>query len=143
MWFRDDWLNAFYLVLQRHASQLRLCKACSSAIHINDENNDSGEQIDVAQSDYRFTYVGLQGSRTLLHADVLRSNSWSANVAGTKRCADLAMSSTAQGGFCCLMFVQQHHPFDLFANSELPCQASVGRLCLAMSRYGNVITINQ
>lgn len=37
-------------------------------------------------SDYRFVYVGLKGSRTLLHADVLRSHSWSVNVAGTKSC---------------------------------------------------------
>lgn len=37
-------------------------------------------------ADYRFAYVGLAGSRTLLHADVLRSHSWSVNVVGTKRC---------------------------------------------------------
>ncbi len=36
-------------------------------------------------SDYRFVYLGPQGSWTPLHSDVLRSYSWSANVAGKKR----------------------------------------------------------
>jgi len=38
-----------------------------------------------ATADYRFIYIGPAGSWTALHADVLRSFSWSANVAGTKR----------------------------------------------------------
>ena len=36
-------------------------------------------------ADYRFVYMGVAGSRTLLHADVLRSFSWSVNIAGRKR----------------------------------------------------------
>ena len=39
----------------------------------------------VACSDYRFLYLGPQGTKTGLHSDVLRSFSWSANVAGRKR----------------------------------------------------------
>ena len=35
--------------------------------------------------DHRFVYVGPAGSRTRLHADVLFSYSWSANVVGRKR----------------------------------------------------------
>ncbi|KAL1519848.1 hypothetical protein AB1Y20_023351 [Prymnesium parvum] len=35
--------------------------------------------------DHRFVYVGPAGSRTPLHADVLFSYSWSANVCGSKR----------------------------------------------------------
>lgn len=35
-------------------------------------------------ADYRFVYLGPAGSWTPLHADVLRSYSWSANVAGRK-----------------------------------------------------------
>lgn len=35
--------------------------------------------------DHRFVYVGPAQSRTALHADVLYSYSWSANVVGTKR----------------------------------------------------------
>lgn len=37
------------------------------------------------KSDYKFAYLGPAGSRTPLHADVLRSFSWSANLAGRKR----------------------------------------------------------
>jgi hypothetical protein len=39
----------------------------------------------VATADYRFVYLGPAGSWTPLHADVLTSFSWSANVAGAKR----------------------------------------------------------
>jgi hypothetical protein len=35
-------------------------------------------------ADYRFVYLGVKGSATPLHADVLHSASWSANVAGVK-----------------------------------------------------------
>ena len=38
-----------------------------------------------AASDYRFVYLGPRGTRTPLHADVLRSFSWSVNLAGRKR----------------------------------------------------------
>lgn len=36
-------------------------------------------------ADYRFVYLGPRGTGTPLHSDVLRSNSWSANVTGVKR----------------------------------------------------------
>lgn len=36
-------------------------------------------------SDYRFVYIGPAGSRTSVHTDVLHSNSWSAQLAGTKK----------------------------------------------------------
>mmetsp|Transcript_15273 Transcript_15273/g.43494 ORF Transcript_15273/g.43494 Transcript_15273/m.43494 type:complete len:382 (+) Transcript_15273:3233-4378(+) len=36
-------------------------------------------------SDYRFVYIGPAGSRTGVHTDVLHSNSWSAQLSGTKR----------------------------------------------------------
>lgn len=60
--FQDDWLNDWYDA--QHA------KRTPSA-------------GDVA-SDYRFVYLGPAGTKTPLHADVLRSHSWSANVAGRK-----------------------------------------------------------
>jgi hypothetical protein len=41
--------------------------------------------------DYRFVYIGRAGSRTCLHADVVRSFSWSINVAGAKRYALCAL----------------------------------------------------
>ncbi|ESN96513.1 hypothetical protein HELRODRAFT_95474 [Helobdella robusta] len=37
------------------------------------------------EDDYKFVYIGPKGSWTPLHADVLRSYSWSANVCGKKR----------------------------------------------------------
>lgn len=36
-------------------------------------------------ADYRFVYLGRRGTHTNLHADVLNSYSWSANVCGCKR----------------------------------------------------------
>lgn len=40
---------------------------------------------DASDDDHRFVYMGPAGSWTPLHADVLRSYSWSSNVCGTKR----------------------------------------------------------
>ncbi|GAB4822997.1 hypothetical protein N2152v2_010043 [Parachlorella kessleri] len=40
---------------------------------------------DDVTSDYRFVYLGPKGTWTPLHSDVLRSYSWSTNVAGRKR----------------------------------------------------------
>lgn len=44
-----------------------------------------GAAATASGGDHRFVYVGPAGSRTRLHADVLFSYSWSANVVGTKR----------------------------------------------------------
>ena len=55
----DDWLNGYY-----------------------DAKGRSGS---ATTADYRFVYLGPQGSCTPLHADVLRSFSWSTNVCGVKR----------------------------------------------------------
>jgi len=48
--FRNDWLNEYCLM------------------------------TDFSDSDYRFVYVGIKGTRTPLHRDVLASHSWSSNV---------------------------------------------------------------
>jgi hypothetical protein len=56
-YFRDDWLNSHWL-----KDQL-----------VNDPI-----------SDYRFVYMGPQGSNTPFHKDVYSSYSWSANVIGEK-----------------------------------------------------------
>lgn len=37
------------------------------------------------ESDFRFVYYGLNGSKSFLHADVFRSYSWSTNITGIKR----------------------------------------------------------
>lgn len=55
--FQDDWLNQW----------------C---------DNQAGSGVTTA--DYRFLYLGPEGSWTPLHSDVLKSYSWSANVAGRK-----------------------------------------------------------
>ncbi|KAK2187911.1 hypothetical protein NP493_150g01016 [Ridgeia piscesae] len=55
VFFQSDWLNEFY--------------------------DDQQDQKD----DYRFIYFGPQDSWTPLHADVMLSYSWSANVCGRKR----------------------------------------------------------
>ena len=50
------------------------------------EYSDRRDDERVSTSDYRFVYIGMRGSCTGLHADVLRSYSWSINIAGKKRC---------------------------------------------------------
>ena len=40
--------------------------------------------LGTGRSDYRFVYYGPAGSRTGFHQDVLKSHSWSANLAGQK-----------------------------------------------------------
>lgn len=61
----DDWLNEHWAAT-RHASS-------SDAADANWETGD-----------HRFVYIGPAGSKTTLHADVLFSYSWSANICGTK-----------------------------------------------------------
>ena len=38
-----------------------------------------------SKDDYRFVYVGGNGTRTNLHKDVIASHSWSSNIAGAKK----------------------------------------------------------
>ena len=65
-YFQDDWLN-FWLDSRARAAAGSPATATAKT------------------SDYRFVYLGPAGTATGLHADVLRSHSWSANVAGRKR----------------------------------------------------------
>ena len=46
----------------------------------NDWLNEYCLKTDFSDSDYRFVYVGIKGTRTPLHRDVLASHSWSSNV---------------------------------------------------------------
>lgn len=59
----EDWLNEHWA-------------ACAAS---------TGAAATASGGDHRFVYVGPAGSRTRLHADVLFSYSWSANVVGSKR----------------------------------------------------------
>lgn len=64
-YFQDDWLNAWF-----------------------DSDDDGVRETfgsEFKKSDYRFLYAGPAGSQTQLHTDVLRSHSWSAQLAGTKQ----------------------------------------------------------
>ncbi|KAK9826036.1 hypothetical protein WJX74_007138 [Apatococcus lobatus] len=71
VYFQDDWLNDYHDACQRgRASQ--------------GDPPGSSAQNGVLDSDYRFVYLGCKGTWTGLHADVLRSYSWSTNVAGRK-----------------------------------------------------------
>jgi hypothetical protein len=62
--FLDDWLNE-WLDARRARS-----------------GGEEGGGIQT--SDYRFVYLGPQGTHTPLHSDVLGSHSWSVNISGSK-----------------------------------------------------------
>ncbi|OAY79583.1 JmjC domain-containing protein 4, partial [Ananas comosus] len=68
IFFADDWLN---LYLDSHS------------LHRDFDIHRDKNEINCA--DYRFVYMGPEGTWTPLHADVFRSYSWSANVSGRKR----------------------------------------------------------
>jgi JmjC domain, hydroxylase len=68
IYFSDDWLNEWYDSLSTSTRTSPTSRTSSSA----------------CSSDYRFLYLGPQGSSTPLHTDVLQSHSFSANIAGRK-----------------------------------------------------------
>ncbi|KAI5060603.1 hypothetical protein GOP47_0025023 [Adiantum capillus-veneris] len=65
IFFMDDWLNLYLEHYQLHA-------------------NEGEVETPGCLSDYRFVYMGPKGTWTPLHADVLRSYSWSSNICGKK-----------------------------------------------------------
>lgn len=69
-YFRDDWLNEYYDHLASNAGP--------------GGAGDKTDQQALECSDYRFLYMGPKGTKTGLHADVLRSFSWSINISGRK-----------------------------------------------------------
>lgn len=114
IWFRDDWLNRYYdtLAAQAHAAPATTGSSREGGDGGADTGNEQQSQVEasvddatdsnvcsgsacnqsprqgqqrVSEADYRFVYCGPAGSWTPLHSDVLRSYSWSANVAGRKR----------------------------------------------------------
>ncbi|KAL4584910.1 hypothetical protein LXL04_009521 [Taraxacum kok-saghyz] len=68
LFFHDDWLN---LYLDHY--------------HMHEDPDTSQKNDDISCSDYRFVYMGANGTWTPFHADVFRSYSWSANVCGKKK----------------------------------------------------------
>jgi len=73
--FRDDWLNDYHDMLHTDAGE-------------------GSSRPSIVTSDYRFVYLGRKGTWTPIHADVLRSYSWSTNIAGRKRWLLLAPEHT-------------------------------------------------
>jgi hypothetical protein len=57
----------------------------SEGQEVEQEKEDVESEDERCASDHRFVYMGPRGSWTALHADVLRSFSWSFNVCGRKR----------------------------------------------------------
>jgi glycosyltransferase involved in cell wall biosynthesis len=93
-YFRDDWLNEWLDAAHRDPSsseQHEESVSCSSKhkpqkSETNTTAHGPGLPAGSASAaDYRFVYLGPSGSMTPLHADVLRSHSWSTNVTGRKR----------------------------------------------------------
>ncbi|KAL6765151.1 hypothetical protein V8C86DRAFT_3128302 [Haematococcus lacustris] len=94
----DDWLNFYYDWLASPPGDCHLPAAMEQGALELDPRKLRGRQgqgleqgqgaaagvLGCGERDYRFVYLGPQGSWTPLHADVLRSFSWSANVAGCK-----------------------------------------------------------
>ena len=79
--FADDWLNAYWDERAQSA-------AASSARHPERDPESADPDPDPdpdGGGTHRFVYCGVEGTWTPLHADVLRSFSWSVNVVGRKR----------------------------------------------------------
>lgn len=125
--FQDDWLNEWYDASSTSRSSDSTSTGTvphGSVLDSNDANSTT-DIPDIAStstddgtksicSDYRFVYLGPSGSSTPLHADVLRSHSWSANIVGRKRWrllpaeySHLVRDST---GFS--------HPYDFFLDDD-------------------------
>jgi hypothetical protein len=84
--FEDDWLGEW----------LRARAAAAT-------EEGGGGSLPAELADYRFLYLGPAGSATPPHADVLRSHSWSASLAGRKRWrllppARAALAASRAGG---------------------------------------------
>lgn len=89
--FQDDWLNEWCDTRVQQQQQGEQQGEQEGQVGAGAQPNHAAQrgpstaQRDVATSDYRFVYLGPAGTSTPLHSDVLRSFSWSANVAGRKR----------------------------------------------------------
>lgn len=66
--FKNDWLNAWW--------------TCGGRSRWAEKMQDKSLR---KKSDYRFCYIGCEGTWTALHHDVYESFSWSANIVGRKR----------------------------------------------------------
>ncbi|KAK9816935.1 hypothetical protein WJX72_007187 [[Myrmecia] bisecta] len=85
-YFREDWLNEYYDMRQSAARTAPAAPAHECGDGATEAAGEpSRRQADIVTSDYRFVYLGPKGTWTPLHADVLRSYSWSTNVCGRKR----------------------------------------------------------
>ncbi|XP_061362962.1 arginine-specific demethylase JMJ20 isoform X2 [Gastrolobium bilobum] len=102
LFFCDDWLNMYLDNFRMHT-----------------DSDTYQQNKEICCSDYRFVYMGMKGSWTPLHADVFRSNSWSANICGKKRWLFLDPSQ------CHLVFDRNmkscvYNIFDEISDSKFP-----------------------
>ena len=72
--FSSDWLNEWW----EGGTEM------GADSELENTKKDSDKKLDEG-NDYRFLYIGPQGSWTPLHCDVFGSYSWSANIVGKKR----------------------------------------------------------
>lgn len=98
--FQDDWLNEWHDGMQQRPDSQQQQQPARQQQQDGIEQQQQQQQGDeeehagtqpagpsqqgMASSDYRFVYLGVRGTSTPLHSDVLRSFSWSANIAGRK-----------------------------------------------------------
>ena len=89
--FADDWLNAYWDELREAppapaAAGAEADEDGNEALAASDNDDDDRRgRAGVGEGTHRFVYVGVEGTWTPMHADVLRSYSWSINVSGHKR----------------------------------------------------------
>ena len=75
--FADDWLNAYW--------DERAQSAAASSARQPERDFEGADREPDGGGTHRFVYCGVEGTWTPLHADVLRSFSWSVNIVGRKR----------------------------------------------------------
>ena len=75
--FADDWLNAYW--------DERAQSAAASSARQPERDFEGADHEADGGGTHRFVYCGVEGTWTPLHADVLRSFSWSVNIVGRKR----------------------------------------------------------
>lgn len=144
--FQDDWLNEWFDAQSRRQQDgVQGLQQAEQADGDGQQQRQGPGAGGVQVSDYRFVYLGpavsrqqgtagivglaaapsqqplaptlLQGTSTPLHADVLRSYSWSANIAGRKLWRLLA----PQVGASRNMMIAAASEKRLLAGTALPC----------------------
>lgn len=81
----DDWLSPQYTPSPPDNTMTEPTPEGSQDLRAGEESSDTRPPLDATSAeDFRFCYLGPQGTFTPLHRDVYCSYSWSANVLGRK-----------------------------------------------------------